>query len=162
MEGHHESWPQVTPGGDAVCQSLDSNRTTIEIFLTSFSWNRIVAKFSTCYQNVNSAALSINNSVVLSVGRRNEIQTNEFTCQNKWVIVFLSCISNYNYMIYPECIMGPHNQVKYCFALTYYSVVKSFWNFAQSTAVSAPNFAPLEVWKWFDNRNGCSGQTKFR
>ena len=84
------------------------------------------SKISTCYQNVISAALSINNSVVLSVGRRNEMQTNEFTCQNKWVIVFLSCISNYNYMIYPECIMGPHNQVKYCFALTYYSVVKSF------------------------------------
>ena len=110
-------------------------------------------------------ALSINNSVVVSVSRGNGMQTNEFTCQNKWVIVFLSCISNYdihNYMIYPECIMGPHNQVKYCFALTYYSVVKSFWNFAQSMAVSAPNFAPLEVRKWFDHRNGCSGQTIFR
>ena len=152
-------WP-VTP---YVNHSTATERQ-LEYFLTSFSWNRIVAKFSTCYQNVNPAALSINNSVVVSVSRGDGMQTNEFTCQNKWVIVFLSCISNYdihNYMIYPECIMGPHNQVKYCFALTYHSVVKSFWNFAQSTAVSAPNFVPLEVRKWFDNRNGCSGQKKF-
>ena len=37
----------------------------------------------------------------------------------------------------PTLIMSPHNQVKYCFALTYYSVVKSFWNFAQSWCISA-------------------------
>ena len=115
-------WPQVTPGRWRRMSITRQQQNDNWNIFNKFQLKSHRSKIFYLLSKRNPAALSINKSVVVSVGHGNEMQTNEFTCQNKWVIVFLSCISNYNiynYMIYPECIMGPHNQVKYCFALTY-------------------------------------------
>ena len=66
------------------------------------------------------------------------------------------CINDYEYMIYTEWVPI----ITWNIAKTYWSVVKSFLNFAGSTTVSVQYF--VQNLKMIDNWNGCSGHTKFR
>ena len=61
--------------------------------LTSFSWNLLIAKILYSLSKCKSCRLSINNCAVLSmlVAEIKWKQMN-FTCQNKLVFVFLSCL----------------------------------------------------------------------
>ena len=79
--------------------SVVDTQSGIGKLLTSFSWNLLKAKIWYSLSKCKSCRLSINNCVVLSmlVAEIKWKQMN-FTCQNKLVFVFLSCILVSNYV----------------------------------------------------------------
>ena len=79
--------------------SVVDTQSGIGKLLTSFSWNLLIAKILYSLSKCKSCRLSINNCVVLSmlVAEIKWKQMN-FTCQNKLVFVFLSCILVSNYV----------------------------------------------------------------
>ena len=73
--------------------SVVDTQSGIGKLLTSFSWNILIAKILYSLSKCKSCRLSINNCAVLSILVA-EIKWKQmnFTCQNKLVFVFLSCL----------------------------------------------------------------------